>query len=811
MLLSFAALSHLAFAAGTPSVKDVLEPLPAGALRLTGGLEKDVRLVRDNWCLDPKMPLAEFEKMYTEGRPVFAMGEMWGKFIRSAAMFNRYERLPALEDRVTNSVNRLIASERRNGSVSCVPPERQVDGPGGDLWERKYVMLAMEGAYDSVRRDPRILASLRRQADAILAQIGDGEGQVPIASLGWSFNHVESATLLEPMMRLWNHTGERRYLDFAKYIIESGGARRYDLFAQARARVKPCEMGGKYPKAYEMLSLFEGAVEYYRATGDEQVRQSVIGLFEGVLARELTIVGNGGGDAPYHYGVLGEAWDDTAYEQTNPRMSRMMETCTGVTWMKFCSQILRLTGDARAGDAIETYVYNGLLGAMKPDGTGFSYVNLLNGAKVTNQGWGYDFGGKPVTCCNLNGPMGIAYIPYCAVMEASEGPSFILYNPMTVKTRKASVSVKTEYPLEGEIAITLDEVREDGAFPIALRIPAWSERTVLEVNGIAEVAPTPGTFVKIRRNWKRGDTIRLALDLRTRLVRAPKGSDPAGWNFESLRRGPVVLARDERSDPDYAAPVKVLSDADGIVAVRRVAPSLPDHRLELEVPVKGGTIRMCDFASVDCWAGTKVTTWLPFEENFASLSTFVCSSEEVNRRFADPAQAEAVFTKYLGAKLSGNFPSISSVDLDQRPLDGVTWAKGTLETRRGPVELAWRLDAATGRVVGNNYVAWGIWGNHGSMDEKGRIADIALPDAAPLLAEMTEGVLRVAVRFNDGRRCVLELPHERKWNGKTLCVASDAVHASALAGALAVSGDAGEDRQLAAARRIAREYYGRSR
>ena len=85
--------------------------------------------------------------------------------------------------------------------------------------------------------------------------------------------------------------------------------------------------------------------------------------------------------------------------------------------MKFCSHVLRLTGDCSAAEAIETYVYNGLVGAMKPDGTGFSYVNLLDGVKTTNTGWGWEFGGFRVTCCNLNGPMGLAYIPYVAVMR----------------------------------------------------------------------------------------------------------------------------------------------------------------------------------------------------------------------------------------------------------------------------------------------------------------------------------------------------------------------------------------------------------
>ena len=59
-----------------------------------------------------------------------------------------------------------------------------------------------------------------------------------------------------------------------------------------------------------------------------------------------------------------------------------------MTWLKLCSQLLRLTGDPGTVDEIERYAYNGLLGAMKPAGDGFSYVNLLDGVKTNPAGWG---------------------------------------------------------------------------------------------------------------------------------------------------------------------------------------------------------------------------------------------------------------------------------------------------------------------------------------------------------------------------------------------------------------------------------------
>lgn len=112
--------------------------------------------------------------------------------------------------------------------------------------------------------------------------------------------------------------------------------------------------------------------EYYRATNDPCSWQAFLNLHHNIREKEITIIGNGGDDQHWLPRVMGEAWNHAAFEQTNPDITRMMEACVGVTWMKFCSQILRLTGDVSTVDEIEKYVYNGLIGAMKPTGDGFS-------------------------------------------------------------------------------------------------------------------------------------------------------------------------------------------------------------------------------------------------------------------------------------------------------------------------------------------------------------------------------------------------------------------------------------------------------
>lgn len=610
----FAGMSLLCVVpAFSQKVHDAIRPLPAGAVRLDGFFENDIRNSIDHWNKGV-VPYAAMVDFFRNGRSQFALGEMWGKAVRSGCMFYRYTADPELKEILSQTVKDLLSTVRPNGSISCVPPEKQPDGPGGDLWERKYVLLGLDRYYDLVEADPAVLRAMTDQADCIIEQVGEPP-KVPITSLGWSPNHIESSTLLEPFMRLYNRTGEKRYLDFARYIVSTGGSEGYDIFRQAYDNVPPHEMGGPYPKAYEMMSMFEGAVEYYRVTGDEYVRRSFMNLYDNIRRNEITIVGNGGGDQPYHPAVMGEGWDHTAVEQTNPDITRMMETCVGVTWMKFCSQILRLTGDPSAVDEIEQYIYNGLLGAMKPSGDGFSYVNLFNGEKVTNYGWGTTFGSLPVTCCNLNGPMGLAYIPFVAVMESDRGPVVNLYNAAraelsTPQGDSLSLRIETDFPLSDRVLVRVDP-HAASLFTLSLRIPSWSERTVVKVNGKKVRSVEPGAYLSLERIWKPGDRVELAFDMRCRLLDAPRGSNRAGDSFQALVWGPIVLARDENIDPDYDEPVRVVAGKDRVVRVKRVAPTLASTRLEFEVPTDDGPIRMTDYASVNGWEGAHICTWLP--------------------------------------------------------------------------------------------------------------------------------------------------------------------------------------------------------
>jgi len=595
-------------------VQDQYTPLPSGSIHLNGYLEDYIQNSINHWNKGV-IPYAALVEKFRTGRSFFAQGEMWGKAVRSGSMFYRYTQDPKLKKILKATVVDLLTTRRENGSISCSEVSKQPDSPGGDLWERKYVLLGLDEYYMQVEKDPAVLQAMIDQADCIVSQIGPSP-KVSIVDQGWSPNHIESSTVLEPIIRLYKLTGYKRYLDFAKYIVEvEGGAKGYNIIEDAFNNKAPEQIGGVYPKAYEMMSLFEGLVEYYRVTGNDKWKQSFMNLFHNIIEKEITIIGNGGGDQPYHPAVMGEAWDNTALEQTNPDIQRMMETCTGVTWLKLCSQVLRLTGDPVAMDMIEKYTYNGLLGAMKPGGDGFSYVNLLNGVKTNPEGWGGMVDGVYVTCCNLNGPMGLAYLPYMAILNSTSGPIINLYNAgeataLTAKGNPVNLQIATDYPLSGNVIIKVSP-KSPEEFSIRLRIPAWSQRTTLKVNK-EKIAVNLGTYAEINRKWMPGDQIELNLDMRCRIIDGPHGSNRAGDNFKALVRGPIVLVRNEAIDKNYNQPVTIISK-DGYVEVSRKTPTVESTKMQFSVPTSKGLIQMVDYASADSWEGKKIFTWIPYE------------------------------------------------------------------------------------------------------------------------------------------------------------------------------------------------------
>lgn len=590
-------------------VADKFVPAPVGSVKLEGwvGHKLDLCLSNRVMCQDTARLLKPFQER-TEMDGSGWRCEYWGKWFTSAALGYAYQPTPEFRAKLDGAVKGLIGTQTPDGYIGTYDPEHHLGI--WDVWGRKYVLLGLISDYD-LTGDKTVLDSACREMDHLISEAPPG--RVNLTETGIDvLKGLAPSSILEPVVLLYERTGQKRYLDFAENIVAGWNVpnkwtpQGLRLVDDALAGVPPLKIGS--PKAYEMMSCFEGLCELYRATGDRKYLDAVTKFAQSIRQNERMIVGSASNQ---------ELWADGARTQTGI-LEQPMETCVTVTWMKLCSQLLRLTGDPVWADEMEVSLYNALLGAMTPQGNWWSYWCPLIGQRVPSPQQHTDV---QLSCCVANGPRGLLLTPRWAVMSDKNGPVVNLYVPGTsTVTLAGGTDVKivqeTGYPVSDESTLTIVPARKC-RFALQLRIPAWSSATSLAVNG-EPVACRPGTYATLDREWSPGDKVVLKLDLRGRAVAAPSGAPEF-----AVMRGPVVLALDNRLVAPQDIAVRLQVDAGGYVDLRPCASKPEDVWMAFEVPFEVRpshffnhrriTLSMCDFASAgNRWSMQNLyRVWLP--------------------------------------------------------------------------------------------------------------------------------------------------------------------------------------------------------
>ena len=449
-------------------------------------------------------------------------GEHVGKWLHAATLAWVNTGDPALREKLDYIAAELVKCQLEDGYLGTyVEKDRWTSW---DVWAHKYNLIGLI-TYVRYTGNTAPLAACRRMGDLLYKTFGEEPGKRDIIKSG---PHVGMAptSVLEPMVLLYRLTGEQRYLDFCKYVLraweEPDGPKIISTLLTVK-RVDKVANG----KAYEMLSCLNGALEYYRTTGEAQILQACLNAWQDIVDHRLYLTG-----AASYWEVFHEDFDF-------PNVNNVGETCVTVTWLQFNAQLLRLTGEARFADQLEHVVLNQLLGAQRCDGAAWGYYVQMEGTKPYTS----NLDGQ---CCLSSGPRGVALIPTFALTTDADGVVVNLYDAGTARLKLRDgmgVSIKTDtlFPGNERIRITV-EPAEIKSFAVKLRIPAWCPRATIEVNGHEEHIHTGSDgYAAIRRSWKRGDQISLRLKLEARLV----AGDHMNQGKVALFYGPLVLAADE--------------------------------------------------------------------------------------------------------------------------------------------------------------------------------------------------------------------------------------------------------------------------
>ncbi len=578
-------------------------------------------------------------------------GEYWGKMMRGAAFVYAYTKNPKLYEILSQTVRDMIASGREGGRISSYGVWHEFDG--WDMWERKYVLLGMQYFFEVCEDEElraAIIKSMCEQVDYIMSKIGPAsEGKIEITRATRNWRGLNSVSILEPIVRLYSLTGEKKYFDFATYIVNTGATDVVNIFDLA---YQDKFMPYQYPvtKAYEMTSCFEGLIEYYRIDGNEKHKTAIINYAKRVLETDFTVIGSSG--------CTHELFDHSTVRQANTNNGKIVqETCVTVTLMKFFYQVHLITGDSALADAFETSLYNAYLGAVntekvvepviardhpdwKLEPLPFdSYSPLAAGTR------GNGIGGLRVMsdmhyygCCACIGSAGIGLVPKMQLLTTEKGLVLNLFIDGTVSTTTPSgvpVEIKTEtaYPKCGKVKITVSPEKSE-SFALLVRNPAWSKTTKVCVNGEA-VEVTEG-YIVIERAWASGDTVELELDMRTQaILPIPYGhellmnhviwganymiqtydeEDPIAHRHIALRRGPLMLAQENRLGYSVDEPIDVAVNSDGYVDVVFPESNKAPYAniIEVQVPLTDGTLMtVTDYASAGkLWTEeSKMAVW----------------------------------------------------------------------------------------------------------------------------------------------------------------------------------------------------------
>ena len=225
-------------------------------------------------------------------------------------------------------------------------------------------------------------------------------------------------------------------------------------------------------------------------------------------------------------------------------------------------------------------------------------------------------------CCACIGSAGIGLVPKMQLLTTANGFALNLFINGTVTSKTptnqdVAFNLKTTYPVDGTVEITVNTAAPE-SFELLIRNPAWSKTTSIAVNGVA--VEVKSGYTRIERVWKTGDTVTVKLDMRTEVIRPiPYGTqvlmtdirwgynysvpvfdreDPLAKKHVALRRGPVMLAQENRLgySVDDACSIKINND--GYVDVSLTETDIYPNIVAANVPLEdGSTMLVTDYAS----------------------------------------------------------------------------------------------------------------------------------------------------------------------------------------------------------------------
>ena len=337
-------------------------------------------------------------------------------------------------------------------TARTINPEHPHQWSGKKRWEVEEIlshelynlghMVDAACAHYQATGSTKFLNIAKRYADCVIKEVGAADGQACVVP---GHQIAEMA-----LARLYVLTGEKKYLDEAKFLLDyRGKTGRKDLYSQSdKPVVEQTEAWGHAVRAGYM---YAGMADVAALLGDSSYIKAIDTIYENIVGRKYYLTGGVGARHS------GEAFG-ADYEL--PNLTAYNETCAAISMVYLFERMFLLHGDAKYIDCLERTLYNGVISGMSVDGGKFFYPNPLSSDghyrfnadnTMTRQPW---FG---CACCPSNLSRFIPSMPgyVYGVRDNNLYINLFAANTATIQVNGKNVTIEesTEYPWNGDIAI----------------------------------------------------------------------------------------------------------------------------------------------------------------------------------------------------------------------------------------------------------------------------------------------------------------------------------------------------------------------
>ena len=489
----------------------------------------------------------------------------------SYTLANNFDR--HLDERIEKIVSIISAAQKEDGYLNTyfilAEPDKKWTNLGmmHELYCAGHLFEAAVAHYQATGKESLLMVAYRFAENIDNVFRLSGRKGIP------GHEEVELA-----LVKLYRVTKNERYLKLAKYFIDTRGLKdspfkneisninsiagynfkvkveNYDsiIISDLYKKLflnKEGEYDGSYAQdhmpvrkqkkvighAVRALYLYSAVADIAMETGDQELIGILEELWSNMTRKRMYITGSIGS------GNKNEGFTE---DYDLPNENAYAETCASIGNIFWNYRMLRLSGEARYADLIERVLYNGFLASVSLDGKKFFYTNPLE-----SSGDHYRMEWYNVSCCPPNIASLLASIGQYIYSTYKDEIYIHLYisskAEMHISRSKVKIKQETQYPWDERIiiSISLDEEKE---FSLFLRIPGWCDNAKIRINDedISVCDTKVNGYSKLKRTWKNGDVVELALPMEVQRIKAHP-SVRANIGKVALQYGPIVYCLEE--------------------------------------------------------------------------------------------------------------------------------------------------------------------------------------------------------------------------------------------------------------------------